>query len=145
MAIKTTRFTLDHCGCSITYEWDDTVPQDARVHTVVKIENPCRHQTAAPSGLFEDNICMRANAHKNFVLDEIASSVARLVVNRVQNDGTIARHFDEASAPRWGFDVNYVLHVVSDLSPQEKALVIANLRKSTHGLRKSAADRVVFD
>lgn len=39
--IKTTRWSPDTCGCVIDYQWDDAVPEDARVHTAVATPTAC--------------------------------------------------------------------------------------------------------
>ena len=41
MTIQITRWSPDTCGCQIDYQWDDTVPQDERVHTVSNIVKAC--------------------------------------------------------------------------------------------------------
>ncbi len=33
MALRTTRWSPDTCGCTIDLQWDDSVPAAARVHT----------------------------------------------------------------------------------------------------------------
>ena len=54
MTIKTTRWNPDTCGCVIEYQWDDTVPQDQRVHTPVNIVSQCNVHGSfnAPSDLY---------------------------------------------------------------------------------------------
>src|SRR3989304_5748981 len=37
MAIRTTRWRPDTCGCELEYEWDDSLPEAQRVHTCVRI------------------------------------------------------------------------------------------------------------
>ena len=39
--IQTTVWSPDTCGCVIEYEWDDSIPQEARAHTVSKIVKSC--------------------------------------------------------------------------------------------------------
>ena len=41
MTIQKTLWSPDTCGCQIEYEWDDTVPQDQRTHTVSLIVKAC--------------------------------------------------------------------------------------------------------
>ena len=41
MAIKTTRWSPDTCGCSIDYQWDDSLPQDQITVTPVGVPTKC--------------------------------------------------------------------------------------------------------
>ncbi len=40
MAIRTTRWSPDTCGCVVEYSWDDTVAADQRAHTTTRV-TPC--------------------------------------------------------------------------------------------------------
>lgn len=48
MAIKVTTWSLDSCGCVISYEHDDTVPAEARIHGLVS-HRQCRAHDAHPA------------------------------------------------------------------------------------------------
>lgn len=58
--IQKTLWSPDTCGCQIEYQWDDSVPQDQRVHSVGTIVKACpvhQHHT-------------NKEAHYQDVLDE---------------------------------------------------------------------------
>jgi hypothetical protein len=42
MGIQKTLWSPDTCECQIEYQWDDSVPQDQRVHTISKIVKSCQ-------------------------------------------------------------------------------------------------------
>lgn len=58
--IRTTRWSPDTCGCVIEYEWDDTLPQEARKHDFKNVITRCSEH----SGLGKDK------AHFDHVLSE---------------------------------------------------------------------------
>lgn len=37
MAIRTTKWRPDTCGCELEYEWDDSVAEEQRTHTCTRI------------------------------------------------------------------------------------------------------------
>lgn len=40
MALRTTRWKPDTCGCVIVYEWDDALDENARTHVFVPVGDP---------------------------------------------------------------------------------------------------------
>lgn len=67
MALHTTRWYPDTCGCVIDYEWDDTVPEDARIHSLTSMSVCCAaHVALAPPVAF--NTVMEENRRKNQAL-----------------------------------------------------------------------------
>ena len=41
MTIQRNLWSPDTCGCQIEYEWDDSVPQEQRIHSASKIVKAC--------------------------------------------------------------------------------------------------------
>lgn len=68
MVIKTTRYSPDTCGCVIEYQWDDTLTETDRTHTLSNYINKC----SAHSGLATDqdrwNAVFEENPRKNRTL-----------------------------------------------------------------------------
>lgn len=72
MTIQTTRWRPDTCGCTIDYEWDDSVSQELRVHTVKEISKCIYHQAL---GLPEAYTAVQEeNASKNKALAYIGDT-----------------------------------------------------------------------
>ncbi len=46
MAIRTTRWSPDTCGCVVEYSWDDTVAADQRAHTTTRVAPCAAHPNA---------------------------------------------------------------------------------------------------
>jgi hypothetical protein len=141
-----TRWTLDQCGCCCRYEYDNALPLDQRTHRVVEIVYACPRQTTAVVGMiWETHTCYQAHAKRSFVLDEIKESITRLVVKRLASNGAIEIDIAPGETLEATIDDEQIVRVRARLTPAEKAQVLANLRKSTHGLRRAAADAVVFE
>lgn len=45
--MKTTRWKPDTCKCEIEYEWDDSIPQNERVHVFKRFIQQCPHHQEA--------------------------------------------------------------------------------------------------
>src|SRR5919109_3126343 len=48
MAIQTTKWHPDTCGCEIDYQWDDTTPEATRQHTIVAVNYCGQRSHPAP-------------------------------------------------------------------------------------------------
>jgi len=71
LAIITTRWSPDTCGCILEYSWDDSVPDNSRVHTPTTIVNKCPAHSAIADTNTHFNVIIEENPRKNFALDEI--------------------------------------------------------------------------
>jgi len=92
MAIKTTRWEPDTCGCVIEYEWDDELPAIDRVHTLSAVVN--KHADCHPAT--EDGKLM------DVILDE----------NRRKNAAVkIVTDIDAAIEPEWSFTKDRALEL----------------------------------
>lgn len=63
--IRTTLWKPDTCSCEIEYSWDDTVPQDQRVHTPVRSVRKCAAHAAATTPVVHHADLMDENPRKN--------------------------------------------------------------------------------
>jgi|SRR5215212_1109860 len=70
MATKTTRWSPDTCQCVLEYSWDDTVPENSRVHTPAAVINKCPAHSLL-SNTDTHNTVFDENPRKNLSLDEI--------------------------------------------------------------------------
>lgn len=65
MAIQTTRWSPDTCGCIIEYSWDDSVPQNSRTHSLANYVRRCSvHAVQADDGT-RYNTINEENPRKN--------------------------------------------------------------------------------
>jgi hypothetical protein len=65
MTIKTTRWSPDTCDCIISYDWDDSVPAESRVHIANTIEKDCPEHSGlgTPDSFY--NAILDENTRKN--------------------------------------------------------------------------------
>lgn len=67
MAIKTTRWSPDTCGCSFDYQWDNQQSPDVRTHTFSNVVKRCPEH-AALSGVALYDAVLTENQTKNILL-----------------------------------------------------------------------------
>lgn len=114
MTIQKTKWKPDTCGCEIVYEWDDTVPQEERTHTLFSVSKCPHHQGD-----------INATAYQK-VLDENQSKnqAVGLIINNIEK---IKGKEDEIT---WRFDDDRNLILSHpDLDMDDKEL-INNIDKS---------------
>ena len=70
MVTKITRWSPDTCECILEYTWDDSVPEDQRVHTPTSIVNKCSEHSGLSDSNTHDAV-KEENPRKNLSLDEI--------------------------------------------------------------------------
>jgi hypothetical protein len=96
MTIKTTRFSPDTCQCVLEYEWDDTLSETNRTHTLSNYVSKC----PAHSGLsdangwntvFEEN--PRKNIARQLCLDNGPTSLYNTIDGSRQLKNTITYNF----------------------------------------------------
>jgi hypothetical protein len=86
MVTKVTRWTPDHDPTvSIEYEWDNEVPEDARVHTIVKVS---RRGVDVPPGQMKQEYdkVLADNQRKNLSLDDLLAYLASANVPKTIDD-----------------------------------------------------------
>ena len=68
--IQETTWTPDTCDCTVTFEWDDSVPAEQRVHTFKRIDKPEKvHENLSPEEQFET--IKEENQRKNKAISDI--------------------------------------------------------------------------
>ena len=72
MAIKTTRWSPDTCGCVIEYTWDNTTVESERVHTLSTITKCAIHSSQTNTDAW--NTVLEENPRKNNTLEQILAS-----------------------------------------------------------------------
>lgn len=65
MAIKTTRFSPDTCGCVLEYTWDDTLSESQRTHTLSNFVTRCPAHSSLASDTDRWNAVFDENPRKN--------------------------------------------------------------------------------
>ena len=107
MTIQITRWTLDTCGCSVEYQWDDAVTQDLRVHTLANVVSKCaRHTLLGEAGAAHWNRISEENPRKNRLLGRLVAQFPALT--RTDADGNVVLKDGAVSAV---YDANHVLVV----------------------------------
>ena len=79
-ATQTTRWTPDTCpvpGCVIEYTWDDTVPQDSRVHSLGTYVRKCALHTALSNAVAYAAV-LDENPRKNLAFSDLKAVIATL-------------------------------------------------------------------
>ena len=71
MAIQTTRWSPDTCGCILEYTWDDSVPAASRVHTISRAVNVCNAHTGLVSLTDVWNNILPENQRKNLTYSQL--------------------------------------------------------------------------
>lgn len=67
--IKTTQWSPDTCGCTITYEWDTEQKEEERTHTISHA-TPCEYHIAHPTNHLLFNAVKKENTEKNIAYEE---------------------------------------------------------------------------
>lgn len=65
-----TTWRPDTCDCKIIYEWDSSVPDDQRVHTLVSMEK-CAHHNQLTDTLAYDKVLNEENKLKNMAIGDL--------------------------------------------------------------------------
>ena len=78
MTLNRTRWSPDTCGCVIEYEWDDSVPEDQRTHSLSNVVSKCPAHAALTdnntfSSVLDEN--PRKNNALNHVLDNAPTAL----------------------------------------------------------------------
>ena len=80
--IKTTKWYPDTCKCEIEYEWDDSVSEDVRTHTVTTVKPCSYHALGTDSEKY--NLVVKENALKNKSVTELANQLPLVKADDVQ-------------------------------------------------------------
>jgi len=114
--IRITRWSPDTCECVIDYEWDDSVPQNLRTHSISKVIKKCSLHQIVPTEEDNFNVVTDENQRKNKVMGDIVDNLPALTKldengNKLLKDGVI----------QWYYDSDRVLHIIAPtLSAIEK-------------------------
>lgn len=94
MAIRVTRWYLDTCSCILEYEWDDSLSEDRRTHTLTRLVRPCSaHMHLEAASVYGQVV--DENTRKNRVFERAKALLPTL---EVEDYG-------------WSFDAQRVLQV----------------------------------
>lgn len=100
--MKVTRWSPDTCGCVIDYQWDEKLPEKARVHQLKAVIKRCpAHQGLNDAEIFD--ALMEENPRKNYTLGMIADE---LLPNGTDEEKQILM-----SETHWEFDQNRQLNI----------------------------------
>lgn len=78
MVTKTTQWSPDTCGCQFTYEWDDAVTEDNRVHTFKAVTKECASHAHLTGNAKRDmyDSSLEENRRKNGTIGELLDKAA---------------------------------------------------------------------
>jgi len=112
MATKVTRWSPDTCDCVIEYSWDDSVPEDQRVHTLSNYVNKCAAHSALSTDTDRWNAVFEENPRKNIahqlILDNAPTAMYDLVnSNRVLKSGIAINLSWSGTAPNRVLTISY--------------------------------------
>ena len=101
MAIQRTLWRPDTCGCQFEYEWDDSVSENLRTHTPVRVVARCaRHNGFLANIVTHFAQVADENPRKNKLLNRARAQFPAL--------------FDPTSGEflgSWSFDSGHTLHI----------------------------------
>lgn len=113
---QTTRWSPDTCGCVIEYEWDDSVKDTEREHTISRIVQPCKEHEGL--GLKDADHFLQVtqeNVSKNQAFEIVKAKAAEV------NPDTFSYSFDK--------DRKLVIDVSGlDLEAADKAALLTELQ-----------------
>ena len=103
--IQITRWSPDTCNCKIDYTWDDTIPQDQRVHTMRSVV-PCAIHVGQAEPEAYQNV-LSENQSKNMAIGLLVLNVPTLK--------------DRASEVIWSFNIDRSINLSHpELTKQDK-------------------------
>lgn len=114
MALKTTRWTPDTCGCVLEFNWDDAIPEALRIHTFARSLRVCAAHEAVRDRDTHFAAISAENRTKNAAINTLASN-----------------HPAAVAAASWSWDENRRLVLVA---PALTALQKSNLEASIGAL-----------
>ena len=108
--IRTTLWRPDTCGCVIEYEWDDTVSESERTHSISKVVEACE----AHKGLTAEELYATVgdeNKRKNIALGHILENTPSLGVDAINTQGKTVKQFKDGIIFDFAYDKGRVLHL----------------------------------
>lgn len=106
MAMRSTRWQADTCGCTVQYEWDDAQSEDVRVHTPTAVLWRCaRHAALSVIGTHYSTIAGESR-RKNVLLGRLMATLPNIVV--ANPDGGLEF---KAGSVAWAFTAGGALRV----------------------------------
>ena len=103
MAIKTTRWTPDHCSCTIDYTWDDSVDPSVRVHTFSASQNACPDHSDLAGDPNHFAVVLAENQRKNTLYGKLLANFPILAQNIQNNDGSTTLTFKNGITLNFSF------------------------------------------
>jgi hypothetical protein len=118
---RTTRWSPDTCECVIEFDWDDTVNENDRVHTVCNIVKICdAHKKYEGDMEAHYNSILSENVKKNMTYAKILHDMPEICIEKMQN-GNIIRELKPDKGFIWSFDSDRKLQIkLIGLTDEEK-------------------------
>jgi len=112
MVINTTRYSPDTCQCVIDYDWDSTLDENNRVHTLKQFVNICTAHSSLPDNTARWNVVFEENPRKNIahqlILDNGPTALSDLVEGTRQLKAGITINFSwSGTAPNRVLTISY--------------------------------------
>ena len=133
-----TTWRPDTCDCEIEYAWDDSIPQDGRVHTAHKINRVCPAHVAETDKVKHYETVLEENHRKNLTIDLIYQNGGKRILTLAEKQQMSLFFAVQGEGNRpvpddvwklgvkvdWSFDVNRSLVVdIKGLTSAEKTAI----------------------
>lgn len=123
--VKITRWSPDTCKCTLDYEWDDSVPQEHRIHAFKETIKRCDEHAGFKSGKDHYEHVVSENQSKNNVHSEMLKN-PKLSRTRKNENGEDILELAPGISYEWSFsgkdaDRRLIVKVKgAELNDQEK-------------------------
>ena len=128
--IKKTVWRPDTCGCEIEYEWDDSVDQSVRTHTVSNINKVCDVHKGLSISQHYDAI-VEENTSKNKAIKAITDTVITATEEVLLDSGKIIKRLKTDKKINWSFDIDRKLVIdtvgFTDSEKSEVTAIVTDL------------------
>ena len=124
--LKITRWSPDTCGCILDYEWDDSLDENSRTHTIKNIIKPCAAHANLSDKTEHYGKVLEENQRKNNLLGAIVENVVGVSEETTQNDDSKVKQLKLGKEYRFSYDDERNLVVeLSGFTNSEKTAVVS--------------------
>jgi hypothetical protein len=94
MTIRTTTWNPDTCDCEIKYSWDDTLPEDTRIHSISFVNRSCNsHRNLLPNTVVTYSCIIDENNKKNKTLQTALENAPNQLADVFQGEDGVTQYY----------------------------------------------------